>query len=80
MCNYYVLLLAVHFAFTREYISMAQARNILGFGGYQAHTKKDTKGGDMECAFGRERGCVSENVRISPAATTLGFLRKWAGS
>lgn len=56
--NYHVLVLAVHFALTREYISMAEARNILGFGGYQhtAHTKKDTKGGDMECALERERG------------------------
>jgi hypothetical protein len=50
---------------------MAQARNILGFGRYQAHThtKKDTKDGDMECALERESGGVSENVRISLAAT-----------
>ena len=51
---------------------MAQARNILGFGGYQAHTK-DTKGGDMECALERERGGVSENVRISLLLLLLAF-------
>ena len=53
----------------KEYISMAQARNILGFGGYQARTKEETKE-NMVCAWERER----ENVRISPTAATLGFL------
>jgi hypothetical protein len=59
VCNYYVLLLARHFAFTSEYISMAQARNILGFGRYQAHTHNEGHKGRRHgvCFRERKRGC-----------------------
>lgn len=48
---------------------MAQARNILGFGGYQARIKEDTK--EMHGVLERER--ESENLPYC-AAATLGFL------
>jgi hypothetical protein len=48
---------------------MAQARNILGFGGYQARIKEDTK--EMHGVLARER--ESENLPYC-AAATLGFL------
>lgn len=44
---------------------MAQARNILGFGGYQARIKEDTK--EMHGVLERER----ERVRISPTVLLL---------
>lgn len=53
---------------------MAQARNILGFGGYQARIKEDTKEmhGVLEREIERdEREC--ENLPYC-AAATLGFL------
>jgi hypothetical protein len=50
----------------REYVSTAQARNILGFG-------RDIKQGKHGVLW-RERERERERERISAAATTLGFL------
>ncbi|PVH39409.1 hypothetical protein PAHAL_5G494800 [Panicum hallii] len=53
----------------REYISTAQARNILGLGRDIKHAQRKTR-----CALGGERERERERERISVAATTLGFL------
>jgi len=55
----------------REYVSTAQARNILGFGRDIKHAQRRTQR-KTRCVRERER--ERERERLSAAGTTLGFL------